>query len=865
MPQEQTGYDFASVQKKWNEQWLAVHIGRAEDFSKKPKKYALVELPYPSAAGLHMGHCWNYTLFDVYSRYFRAKGFNVLYPMGWDSFGLPTYNHAIKVGRDPHEVSAENVATFRRQLQELGLAFDWDREIDTSSPEYYKWTQWIFIQMYEHWYDENFVRADGGKGQARPISDLPISEEIKKQGIKAVKAYQDNYRIAYKAKMPVAWCPKCKTGLANEEVTAQNTHERCDTPVEQRELEQWMLRIRAYGDRLVEDLDTVDFPTGVKIAQKDWIGRSTGIINNFQVVGSDTIIPCFTTTPVNFGATFVVISPEYSDIMNLVKPEQKDEVLAYIAQAKQKTEFDRTGAKEKTGVFTGTYVTNHLTNEPIPVWVADFVLASFGTGAVQGCPAHDERDFIFAKKYNIPIYRVVESPEGKTEKLVDPETETFDQVKIGKGVTRVMVNSEMFNGLPFDEAMQKTMDYFEEKGWGKRIRMFKFHDWVFSRQHYWGEPTPLVYCETCGWTPVPMSQLPVELPKLDDYKMGEDGSSPLERATAWKKTTCPTCGGEAQRETDVMPNWAGSNWYFLRYADPHNKEKLIDHTIAEYWMPVDIYYGGQEHVTLHLLYSRFVYKFLYDLGTVPHPEPYKSRKNHGIILGPDGRKMSKSWGNVVNPDDVVSKYGADAVRMYLMFIAPYDAVTPWNDRALVGVSRFIDRLVVFFEKQILLVKESRKMIQNGESNVSLKLSKLDKKISADIESLKFNTAIAAFMQFMNETEPATWTEKEAASYLITLAPFVPYLAEEMWHKFGFEGSVHLQSWPEFDQSDDSLELIEIPVMVNGKVRARLSVSVNDTEDKVVNVAMSILEVRKHIEQGHKKVVYIPGKTVNFVV
>ena len=851
----QLGYDFTSVQKKWNKRWETMNLARAEDYSKKPKKYVLVELPYPSAAGLHMGHCWNYTLFDAYSRYYRQNGFNVLYPMGWDSFGLPTYNHAIKVGRDPHDVSAENVQIFKRQLIELGLGFDWEREIDTSSPEYYKWTQWIFVQMYEHWFDKNFPRKDGGKGQARPISDLPIPSDVKKQGEKAIKEYQDGFRIAYKSKMPVAWCPKCKTGLANEEVLSDNTHERCGTLVEERELEQWMLRITAYAERLIDDLDTVDFPNGVKIAQRDWIGKSVGIINNFLVVGKDITVPCFTTTPVNYGASFIVVAPEYKGLHELVTPDNKAAVDAYVQEARSKTDFDRTGGKDKTGVFTGSYVTNHVTGKDIPVWVADFVLATVGTGAVQGCPGHDARDFEFAKKYKLPIPRVVVGEDGDESPI-----EKKEQI-VSKGMKGTMVNSDFLNGLPFAEAMQKTMDYFEEKGWGKRVVMYKFHDWVFSRQHYWGEPTPMVYCETCGWTPVPMKDLPVTLPKLDDYKMGEDGSSPLAKATDWIATTCPTCKGKARRETDVMPNWAGSNWYYLRYLDPHNREKLVDQSIASYWMPIDLYYGGQEHVTLHLLYSRFIYKFLYDLGSVPQSEPYHMRRNHGIILGPDNRKMSKSWGNVVNPDQVVSKFGADVVRLYMMFIGPYDSVLPWNDKSVIGVSRFMSKVEKLLDRKVEMVKEVK---QEGENGELISFKKLVNRIKFDLENLKFNTIVAALMEFVNENEKKEWSKKDITNFLIILAPFTPYISEEYWEQLKMHGSVHQQAYPVYEKTDETIEDIEIPVMINGKVRARLTVRISDTEDKVVGIAMTITEVQKYLPNGHKKVVYIPGKTVNFV-
>jgi len=841
-----SSYDFLAVQNKWNERWESLKLGASEDFSKKPKMYPLVELPYPSGAGLHMGHCWNYTLFDVYSRLFRFKGYNVLYPMGWDSFGLPTYNHAIKVGRDPHEVAADNVKVFKRQLKELGLNFDWDREIDSSSPEYYKWTQWIFIQMYEHWYDPKFKREDGGIGQARPIADLPIPADIKKAGIKVIKEYQDKFRIAYKDKKPVFWCPKCKTGLANEEVTPLNTHERCDTPVEEKELSQWMLRITAYGDRLDEDLDKVDFPHGVKVSQRDWIGRSYGIEIDYEVVGTNKKITCYTTTPVNFGASFVVVAPEFADLDMLVTEEYKGEVEKYLEEAKAKSEYDRTGSKDKTGVFTGSYVKNHLTGESLPVWVADFVLSTVGTGAVQGCPAHDVRDFEFATKYKLPIKRVVVGEDGDKSEVI-----SVDQI-VTRGMKGTMINSDFLDGMDFAEAMQETMNYFEEKGWGKRVRIFKFRDWVFSRQHYWGEPTPMIYCQKCGWSPISVHKLPITLPKLDDYKMGENGESPLERAVEWKKSICPTCGGEAEMETDVMPNWAGSNWYFLRYLDPHNKEKLVDKSIASYWMPVDIYYGGQEHVTLHLLYSRFVYKFLYDLGVVPGDEPYKKRRNHGMILGPDNRKMSKSWGNVISPDDIIQKYGADVVRMYLMFIGPFDTVAPWSENGITGVARFYKKLIKMLDKK-----------SDGTAKIE-GLSSLVQKIDNEIKSLKFNTAIAFLMEFVNKNKEAKWTDIELQAFLITIATMAPYIAEEYWNKFDFDGSVHTQEWPILVDTDADSDSVEIPVMINGKVRTKIETTKSDTEDSLIEKVSKLEISKRYMPNGYSKVVYVQGKILNII-
>ncbi|MCC7303953.1 leucine--tRNA ligase [bacterium] len=860
--QSQNEYDFKSVQEKWNSKWDSMGLAKAVDFSKKPKKYALVELPYPSGEGLHMGHCWNYTLFDAYSRFYRLRGYNVLYPMGWDTFGLPTYNHAVKVGRAPQDVSVENIATFKRQLKELGMGFDWNREIDSASPEYYKWTQWIFVQMYEHWYDENFVRKDGGKGQARPISDLLIPSEIKKKGIKAIKEYQDNYRIAYKAKMPVAWCPKCKTGLANEEVLGDNTHERCGTLVEERELEQWMLRITAYAERLIVDLDTVDFPNGVKAAQKNWIGKKVGINVTYAVVDSEgkevDKVTCFTSRPdTNFGATFVALAPEHPITKRLSKYVDEKvvkEIEKYANTSAAKTVIERESeGRKKTGVNTTLFCVNQLTGRKMPLYVSDFVLMKFGTGAVVGVPGHDVRDFQFAKAMGLEVIRVVKNVDGEE----GPITE-LSQVQEAQGI---MINSGFLNGKDIHAATQEIMNHMIEKGWGKRVVMYKFHDWIFSRQHYWGEPTPMVYCEDCGWSPVLMKDLPITLPKLEDYRMGEDGSSPLAKATEWIKTTCPSCGKSGRRETDVMPNWAGSNWYFLRYLDPHNTEKLVNYSIASYWMPVDLYYGGQEHVTLHLLYSRFVYKFLSDLGAVPGVEPYKSRRNHGIILGPDGRKMSKSWGNVVNPDQVVKKFGADAVRLYLMFIGPYDSVTPWSDKSIGGVARFVNKLYRMLAGKIGMVNAVQDKWQNG---VSKNIEKLKRRVAYDIENLKFNTIVSSFMEFYNNNEKDIWTKEDITQFLITLSPFTPYIAEEMWKKLGNESRVHEQVLEITESTADSQEIVQIPVMVNGKVRARISVSISEAEEKVVSVAMNVAEVQKSLPSGYKKIVYVPGRAVNFV-
>lgn len=880
MSHSKAPYDYKSLQNKWSNLWLNSDIYAAEDFSKKQKMYVLVEFPYPSGEGLHMGHCRNYTMMDVYSRFFRMSGYNVLYPMGWDAFGLPTYNYAMKVKRDPHEVSAENIQNFKRQTQDLGISFDWNREIDTTDPEYYKWTQWIFVQLYNHFYDKDFTRKDGGKGQARPISDLPVPADIKAAGEQAVQEYQDKFRLAYKEKMPVFWCPFCKMGIANEEVTPQNTHERCDTPVETRDLDQWILRITAYADRLIDDLALVDYSESVKAAQRNWIGRSYGINIEYKIADSDKTLTCFTTTPVNFGATFIVVAPEHRILDEIVTEENKQAVKTYQQETKRKSAIERGAEKEKTGVFTGAYAINHLTGEKLPIWVADFVLASVGTGAVQGCPAHDERDFAFAKKFGLPIIRVVKSEDGNTEKFMDPSKEEVEFAKTNSGTNREMVNSDFLNGILFDEAMQKTMDYFEEKGWGKRTVSYKMRDWVFSRQHYWGEPTPMVHCKECGWQPVNVFDLPVTLPKLESYAMGEDGSSPLEKAEEWKKTTCPKCGGDGTRETDVMPNWAGSNWYYLRYLDPHNKEKLVDFNKAKEWMPVDIYDGGQEHVTLHLLYSRFIYKFLYDLGTAPTPEPYAKRRIHGIVLDSQGKKMSKSKGNVVNPDDVVKTYGTDIVRVGVMFMGPYEGNIAWSDETLQGIRRFLNRVYdVFGEKIDEMVKSASKNDkngvekvenasktgQNGEVDVNAGIAFLAKKVGSDISQLKFNTAIAAMMEFLNKYENVSFTKVQIESFLKILAPFAPFITEELWSVLGNTESIHIQPWPEVDESLLQRSTIEIPVQVNGKVRGSISVTAEASEEEVVEAAKQSNNVGKFVESGIKKVVYVKGKILNIIV
>lgn len=849
-------YNFEELQDKWAKLWLAEDIYAAEDFSKKPKKYVLVEFPYPSGAGLHMGHCRNYTMMDAYVRFHRMNGFNVLYPMGWDAFGLPTYNYAIKVGKDPHEVTKENVATFKRQLNALGLSFDWNREVNSTDPSYYKWTQWIFIQLFEHYYDKNFKRVDGGVGQARPIADLAIPEDVKQKGDIAIREYKDAHRLAFKANIPVYWCPSCKTAVANEEVTPQMTHERCDTPVEKRDKNQWMFRITEYADRLIEDLATVDYPMSVSSSQINWIGKSHGIEITYKIKETENSVTVYTTKPeTNFGATFIVVAPDSKFVeQNRNVFQNKEEVDRYIAESLAKSDMDRVAeGKKKTGVFTGLYAINQLTNREMPIYISDFVLATVGTGCVVGVPGHDIRDFEFAQAMNIPILRVIKGSDND-----ESEITTREQVQEEEGH---IVNSDFLNGLELKEAREKVMDYIESKGYGTRVTNYKLRDWVFSRQHYWGEPTPMVYCEQCGWQALSVFDLPLELPVLEDYKMGEDGSSPLERDTAWIKTTCPNCKGEAKRETDVMPNWAGSNWYFLRYIDPNNKEKLADANKLKYWMQVDIYDGGAEHNNMHLLYSRFINKFLFDVGASTVSEPYKARRTHGIVLGTDGKKMSKSKGNVINPDDYVTQYGADIVRMYVMFMGPYEGNLVWSIETLNGVRRFMNRVYEVMLEKIASAKD-KSYVDHEE--VTQALAVVGKKVAEDIAALKFNTAVASLMEFMNIAEKKDISIAQIEAFLKILAPFAPFVSEELWKTIGHTDFVHAQEWPKFENIAES-DTVEIPIQVNGKLRGVITISKTADQSTVAELASKVETVAQYLQSGIKKTIYIPGKMISFVV
>ena len=809
-------YHHQEIEAKWQKRWEEAGIFHAKDGSVLPKFYALIEFPYPSGAGLHIGHPRSYTALDVIARKRRMEGYNVLYPIGWDAFGLPTENYAIKTGRKPQDLTAESIATFKRQLQMLGISFDWSREINTTDPAYYKWTQWMFLQFY-------------------------------KAG------------LAYKAKMVINWCPSCKIGLANEEVV--NGHcDRCGGEVEKREKEQWMIAITKYADRLLKDLESVDYLSKIKKQQENWIGRSEGINITYEVEGVQKNVTVFTTRPdTNFGATFIALAPDGAFVHeNGEIFPNKIEVQTYVETTKRKTDAERLAeGKEKTGVFTGLCAINQLTGKKMPMYVSDFVLGSVGTGAVVGVPGHDVRDFEFAQKMGLEVIRVVVGSDGDTSPITK-----IEQVQEEEGN---MVNSGFLDGMDIHAATQKIMDHLEEKGWGKRAVHFKLRDWVFSRQRYWGEPIPLVYCEKCGWVSVPEDQLPVVLPVVEKYEPTETGESPLASIADWVNTTCPTCGAPAKRETDTMPNWAGSSWYFLRYTDPHNDQMFADPSKLKYWMPVDLYNGGMEHTTLHLLYSRFWNKFLFDQGYVPVSEPYIRRHSHGLILAQDGHKMSKSKGNVVNPDEMVVEYGADALRMHVLFMGPFEEPVPWNKNGIVGVRRFLEKVDRYVQDWM----ESPQAHQDLGNVVEPYL----KRIHEDIEGFHFNTAVSAFMELGNrllekdaQGKVIFVNEDQLRRILQTLCPFAPHLANELWERLGWKGFVEEQSWPKINEALLVQETIEMAVQVNGKVRATINLSPKATEEEAKTMAFAEANVQKHLEGKEiKKFIYLAGKIINIVV
>ena len=798
-------YNPNSIEKKWQKYWEENKTFKTSDDKSKKRFYALVEFPYPSGQGLHVGHPRPYTALDIVSRKRRMQGYNVLYPMGWDAFGLPTENFAIKNKIRPEVVTENNIKNFKRQMQSIGFSFDWDREINTTDPDYYKWTQWIFIQMFK-------------KG------------------------------LAYKKEMPINWCPSCKTGLANEEVI--NGHcERCGGQVVRKVKNQWMLKITEYADRLIDDLKDVDYLDRIKSQQINWIGRSYGAEINFAVKEVDEKITVFTTrADTIFGATYMVISVDhpliekYSDRIKNI-----DEIRSYRSEVAKKSELERTDlSKEKTGYkIDGLTAINPLTNKEIPVYVSDYVLMTYGTGAIMAVPAHDDRDYEFAKKFNIDMIPVIEGS--------DIGNCAFTETNEGN-----LINSGFLNGLTVDEAKEKMYEYIEEKEIGHKKTNYKLRDWVFSRQRYWGEPIPLVYCEHCGWVPLDEKDLPLVLPKVDNYEPTDNGESPLSKIDDFVHTKCPKCGIDAVRETDTMPQWAGSSWYYLRYTDPHNDEAIASKENLDYYTPVDWYNGGMEHTTLHLLYSRFWHKFLYDIGVVPTKEPYMKRTSHGMILGDNNEKMSKSRGNVVNPDDIVRDFGADTLRCYEMFIGDFEKSAPWSENGVKGCRKFLDKV---WRTQELVDGDS-----NFEKMETL-IHQTIKKVSEDYENLKFNTAIAQLMTLLNEFNNLDKISKEQFKiFLILLNPVCPHITEEIWQRMGYEGYVHESIWPEYDESKTILDVIELPIQVNGKLRATVEINREASEDEVYEKAVKDDVVAKYLEgKNVVKKIYVKGRIFNIIV
>ena len=797
-------YNYKEIEKKWQNKWEKEGTFHAENNSSKKKWYGLIEFPYPSGQGLHVGHPRSYTAMDIVARKRRMQGYNVLFPIGFDAFGLPAENFAIKNHIHPKIVTEQNIANFTRQLKSIGFSFDWSRVINTTDPEYYKWTQWIFIQLYKH-------------------------------------------GLAYKATMPINFCTGCKVGLSNEEVV-NGVCERWGSPVVQKEKSQWMLKITDYAQRLIDDLDDVDFLEKIKIQQRNWIGRSEGAELDFGIADCDEKLRVYTTRPDTlFGATYMVVAPEHHIIEKLKdKITNLDEIKAYQTAASLKSDFERSELnKYKTGVeIKGIKAINPATGKEIPIWVSDYVLITYGTGAIMAVPAHDERDYAFATKFGLDIVPVIEGGD------VSKEAYSGDGVHI---------NSDFLNGMNKQDAIAKMISWIEEKGIGTKKVNYKLRDWVFSRQRYWGEPIPMIHCDKCGWVPVPEDQLPLVLPDVKDYEPGENGESPLAKHTEWTETTCPHCGGHATRETDTMPQWAGSSWYFLRYMDPHNDKALASKEALEYWSPVDWYNGGMEHTTLHLLYSRFWHKFLYDIGVVPTKEPYAKRTSHGMILGSNGEKMSKSKGNVVNPDDVVNEYGADTLRVYEMFMGPFDQTAPWSVDSIRGCSKFLDR--VWNMQEIL--------VDDGTNEYSKQFEKMMhraiKKVSSDIEEMKFNTSVSTFMTMVNEFYKAKKINKaEFRTFLQLLNPFAPHITEELNEKLGFTQTLAETPWPTFDEEKTKEDIINLPIQINGKLRANIDIAVNSDEE---TIKTAVHEAIKDKLDGKTivKEIYVKNRIYNVVV
>ena len=800
-------YNHKVVEKKWQKVWDDEKAFAATNDYSKPKYYALVEFPYPSGQGLHVGHPRPYTALDIVARKRRMQGYNVLYPMGWDAFGLPTENYAIKNKIHPKIVTENNVKHFKDQLHSLGYSFDWDREINTTDPKYYKWTQWIFLKLF-------------------------------KAG------------LAYKKEMPINWCTSCKVGLANEEVV-NGVCERCGAPVVRKVKSEWMLKITDYADKLIEGLNDVDYIERVKVSQKNWIGRSTGAEVDFQIKDREDKLRIYTTRcDTLFGVTYMVVSPEHP-YLDKYKDQIKnwEEIVAYREQASRKSDFERAElAKDKTGVaIDGLTAINPVNGKEVPIWVSDYVLMSYGTGAIMAVPAHDERDWEFAKKFHLPIIQVV----AKNGEEVDVNEAAFTDVATG-----VLINSDFLNGLEVKDAKEKMIKFLEEKGIGQAKTNYKLRDWVFSRQRYWGEPIPIVHCDKCGYVPIDESELPLLLPEVESYMPTDNGESPLAAMTDWVNTTCPCCGGPAKRETDTMPQWAGSSWYFLRYTDPHNDKALASPEALKYWLPVDWYNGGMEHTTLHLLYSRFWHKFLYDQGVVPTPEPYQKRTSHGMILGENGEKMSKSRGNVVNPDDIVQEYGADTLRTYEMFIGAFDLAASWSEDGVKGCRRFLDRV---WKLQDLMTDE-----EGYSKDLETKMHQTIKKVSNDFENLKYNTAIAAMMTLLNDFyKKGSITRGELKTLIILLNPVAPHITEEMWQIIGCEGRVYQQTWPEFEEAKTVESSVEIAVQINGKVKGTLGIQKDDPKDQVIAKAKEVIADK--LTGNIIKEIYVPGRLVNIVM
>ena len=796
-------YNPQEIEKKWQQRWAEDKLYEVTEDSSKPKYYVLVEFPYPSGEGLHMGHARTYVALDIIARKRRMEGYNVLYPMGWDAFGLPTENYAIKTKQHPRDITQQNIVSFKWLMNRLGLSFDWSREINTTDPQYYKWTQWIFLKMWER-------------------------------------------GLAYKTEAPVNWCESCKVGLANEEVIGGRC-ERCGSAVTLKNKQQWMLRITAYADRLLKDLDMVDYSPQIKSQQANWIGRSEGAEIDFPILEYGNLnVKVFTTRPDTlYGVTYLVLSPEH-ELVNRLLPfcKNQDEVRDYIEKTTRQSLFELT--QEVTGIeLRGVIARNPVDRRIIPVWLSDYVLSSYGTGAIMGVPGHDERDWRFAKKYGLPIIEVVSG--GNIEEAA------FTDIDSG-----IMVNSGPLDGLKPSEAIDKIIAMIQQEGYGHPKIQYKLRDWVFSRQRFWGEPIPMVYCETCGWVPVPESELPLKLPEVEYYQQTVTGESPLAGIESWVNTSCPKCHGPGRRETDTMPQWAGSSWYFLRYCDPHDDQILARREKLDYWMPVDWYNGGMEHTTLHLLYSRFWHKFLYDINMVPTPEPYKKRTSHGLVLGENGEKMSKSRGNVISPDDIIQEYGADALRLYEVFMGDFDKPIPWSTKGLVGMSRFLQRVWKVQDKV---------SSQEPENETCSLLHQTIKDVGDRVENMKFNTALASLMEMTNYLSSLqTVNIKHWEIFLRLLSPFAPHLSEELWQRLGYDYSIHNQSWPRWDEKLAKDKEITLPVQINGKLRDRITVPASISEDKARQSALDSQRVKAYLE-GKKiiKTIYVPGRVVNFVV